>query len=330
VDGWKKIKAKWQMAMKAEKAKKVNKTGMVQANFVGALIRVAGMCYSEHPSGDIAAKFSALCKNQISHHVLRGLRLLDDNISELMRSRIMGGALDLHGEVLQQIFAHFSGVDATDKKAKMAGGMMNVMECHELCEVTGLYTIGENEFTIREMLVCFVKVNLDDDLFYQEEEGNNASELVFEEFEEWLARCFSESVWEFLMESGALQQATSLLDHDGDGDIDDDDVDEFFDQWDTNQSGSVTIGELSSALGKRLSKDNSEAVAAKMMAIADTNADGEISREELRAAVRKIANGEGEEMAALCFERAFEVWLRKTFLPAAKKAMATKRPSSKK
>ena len=80
----------------------------------------------------------------------------------------MGGALDLHGEVLQQIFAHFSGVDATDKKAKMAAGMMNVMECHELCEVTGLYTIGENEFTIREMLVCFVKVNLDDDLFYQE------------------------------------------------------------------------------------------------------------------------------------------------------------------
>ena len=100
--------------------------------------------------------------------MLRGLRLLDDNISELMRSRIMGGALDLHGEVLQQIFAHFSGVDATDKKAKMAGGMMNVMECHELCDVTGLYTIGENEFTIREMLVCFVKVNLDDDLFYQE------------------------------------------------------------------------------------------------------------------------------------------------------------------
>ena len=100
--------------------------------------------------------------------MLRGLRLLDDSISELMRSRIMGGALDLHGEVLQQIFAHFSGVDATDKKAKMAAGMMNVMECHELCEASGLYTIGENEFTIREMLVCFVKVNLDDDLFYQE------------------------------------------------------------------------------------------------------------------------------------------------------------------
>ena len=92
----------------------------------------------------------------------------------------------------------------------------------------------------------------------------------------------------------------------------------------------MTIGELSSALGKRLSKGNSEAVATRMMAIADTNADGEISREELRAAVRKIASGEGEEMAALCFERAFEVWLRKTLLPAAKKAIATKRPSSKK
>ena len=100
--------------------------------------------------------------------MLRDLRLLDDNISELMRSRIMGGALELHGEALQQIFAHFSGVDATDKKAKLAAGMMNVMECHELCESLGLYAIGENEFTIKEMLVCFVKVNLDDELFYQE------------------------------------------------------------------------------------------------------------------------------------------------------------------
>ena len=80
----------------------------------------------------------------------------------------MGGALELHGEALQQIFAHFSGVDATDKKAKLAAGMMNVMECHELCESLGLYAIGENEFTIKEMLVCFVKVNLDDELFYQE------------------------------------------------------------------------------------------------------------------------------------------------------------------
>ena len=48
----------------------MNKTGMIQANFVGALIRLSAMCYSELPSGDIAAKFSALCKNQVGHHSL--------------------------------------------------------------------------------------------------------------------------------------------------------------------------------------------------------------------------------------------------------------------
>tara|TARA_B100000795_G_scaffold264315_1_gene244673 strand:- start:606 stop:1127 length:522 start_codon:yes stop_codon:yes gene_type:complete len=167
--------------------------------------------------------------------VLRGLRLLDDDISAMMRSRVMGGALDLHGEALQQVFGYFSGVDATSKTAKMAAGMMNVMECHELCEATGLYTSDEkNEFTIRENLVAFVKVNLDDDLYYQEEEGNTASELVFEEFEEWLARIFSASVWSAVSESGALQQASSLLDQDGDGDLDDDDIDELFDECGTN------------------------------------------------------------------------------------------------
>ena len=41
---------------------------MVQANFVGALIRLSALCYPELPAGDIAAKFSALCKNQVGRH----------------------------------------------------------------------------------------------------------------------------------------------------------------------------------------------------------------------------------------------------------------------
>ena len=86
----------------------------------------------------------------------------------------------------------------------------------------------------------------------------------------------------------------------------------------------MTIGELSQALGKRLSKENSEAVATKLVAIADANGNGDMSRDELKAAVRRICSGEGDELETLSFERAFEVWLRKTFLPAAKRATVKK------
>jgi hypothetical protein len=49
-----------------------------------------------------------------------------------------------------------------------------------------------------------------------------------------------------------------------------------------------------------------------------------MSRDELKAAVRRISSGEGDELETLSFERAFEVWLRKTFLPAAKRATVKK------
>ena len=34
-----------------------------------------------------------------------------------------------------------------------------------------------------EMLAAFVKVNIDDDLFEQEDAGNTSSQLVFDEFQ---------------------------------------------------------------------------------------------------------------------------------------------------
>ena len=175
--------------------------------------------------------------------MLHSLRLLEDDVSESMRSRVMGGALDMHAEALRHIFAYFAGVNEAgtallSKKARMAAETMNVTECHELCEAAGLYTSDEkNEFTIRENLVAFVKVNLDDDLYYQQEEGNTASELVYEEFEEWLVRIFAASVWEALVESGARRPSLLVaVDGDGDGELDDDDIDELFDECDANPS----------------------------------------------------------------------------------------------
>jgi hypothetical protein len=42
---------------------------------------------------------------------------------------------------------------------------------------------------VREARGIFVSVNLDDDLYQQEDEANSADVVVFEEFEECLSRC---------------------------------------------------------------------------------------------------------------------------------------------
>ena len=49
---------------------------------------------------------------------------------------------------------------------------------------------------VRDMLCAFVKVNIDDDLYYQEDADNTPSELVFDEFEEFVARLFLSAVWQ--------------------------------------------------------------------------------------------------------------------------------------
>ena len=52
---------------------------------------------------------------------------------------------------------------------------------------------------------------------------------------------------------------------------------------------------------------------------------GQISREELKEAVRKISSGGGGERKEGALERAFERWLDKTFLPNALNAIAKKK-----
>ena len=63
------------------------------------------------------------------------------------------------------------------------------------------------------------------------------------------------------------------------------------------------------------------------MEVADGDGSGNVSREELRDAVRKITNGgvTGASSAAGAIERAFDDWLRETFLPAALRAMQKKK-----
>ena len=65
---------------------------------------------------------------------------------------------------------------------------------------------------------CLWQVNIDDDLFEQDEAENTSSELVFDEFEEVVARIFNVAVFLPMKQTG---QTANLLDQDGDGDLDD-------------------------------------------------------------------------------------------------------------
>ena len=154
---------------------------------------------------------------------------------------------------------------------------------------------------------------------------NTSSELVFDEFEEVVVRLFNGSAW---LQSQALGDSAALLDQDGDGDLDEDDIDDLFDECDVDGSGSISLEELSGALGKRLNAAAAQMVASKLVAIADEDQSGSMSRDELKLAIRNLMSekkNEAEATGGAAFERAFEEWLRKSFLPPALRAAAKKK-----
>ena len=161
------------------------------------------------------------------------------------------------------------------------------------------------------------------DLYYQEDAGNSSAELVFDEFEEVLSRIFDLAVWARMQQAEA---ATRILDQDGDGDLDVDDVDDLFDLCDTDGSESITPEELAVVLEKRLNGGAARLVAEQLVALADADGSGAMSRDELRSAVKKMSESaaQGKEKAE-GFERGIESWLTATFFPRALAAIKKKK-----
>ena len=62
-----------------------------------------------------------------------------------------------------------------------------IRELGELCVDADIY---DDNFQIRDLISAFVKVNIDDDIYYQNDMNNSSAELIFEEFEEIVARVF--------------------------------------------------------------------------------------------------------------------------------------------
>ena len=318
---WK--KAKMAIGMVGALREATAKKEMNQSQFVAALIRLVDSFYSGHASLSLYEKLAKLIKEQVENHVLNELRLIEDEFDKRIRTRAMGSVLDKHNSALKQVFTAYAQSDKeSSKEALKALDTMNVLECNELCDDIGIF---DKSFTVRELLCAFVKVNLDDDLYKKEESGQaaNSSELDFDEFEEWLARVFHVAIWG---RSQQVAQTASLLDQDGDGDLDADDADDLFLECDADGSGSITPDELLDVLKRRLNESAAVLVSNQLVTLADTDGSGEITREELREAILTMSSGRNSEKEqADALERGFSAWLGNEFVPKALAAVGRKK-----
>ena len=166
---------------KKKKKEVVNKDNeLVVHEFVAALIRLAHARYREHPS--ISRRLETLINVNLKTYAMAGA--LDDTFTERMAEPASQLVLQEHRDKNVTIFNAACASDTTIGSDDN-DTTMSLQEWLALCKATQLITA---DFTIREARQMFVQVNLDDELYVQEDEQNSADELVFDEFEECLCR----------------------------------------------------------------------------------------------------------------------------------------------
>jgi len=82
-----------------------------------------------------------------------------------------------------------------------------------------------------------------------------------------------------------------LADVDGDGCISDHEIGVLFSACDADNSGSITVEELTAELAKKVGEGASKLVAKQMVALADKDESGTVDREELGTMMKKLAAG---------------------------------------
>jgi Ca2+-binding EF-hand superfamily protein len=153
---------------------------LVVHEFAAAIIRLAHARYREYPS--IEARLQKIVQDNIKEYAMAGA--IDDSFAARLEEPEPALVLEEHRLKNKKIFVKFSASDTTLSSSD-ASGTMSMSEWLGLCEKCGLIT---PLFTVREARQMFVQVNLDDELYIQEDDGNNADELIFDEFEECLCR----------------------------------------------------------------------------------------------------------------------------------------------
>jgi len=177
----------------AEEKTGKKRAAMAQHQFVGAIVRMAHLRYASSHYG-LGAALDKLLHDVIEPHVSNELQLEHDPFSVVMGGRLMKVVLHKHEARLRKVFAFFAALDVS--LAGLSGKAQNTMNIKETADLFEALELFDTRYGVREMIAAFVRVNIDDELYEQEEAGNVASELVFDEFCEVIARLFWRREWE--------------------------------------------------------------------------------------------------------------------------------------
>ena len=165
---------------------------MNQQQFVAGLLRLASRRYERLPS--LGARVRALLEDQIVGHVTIELNLVNDSFSRQMAMQPMAAVLRKHRADCERFFRYYAGVD---KSLGAETTTMNMRELLALCEDARLFIAepGKTPLSQREMVSAFARVNVEDELYEQDDQLNTSTELVFDEFFEALARMYRAKDW---------------------------------------------------------------------------------------------------------------------------------------
>ena len=166
--------------------------------FVGGVVRLSNRRFPKLLGRGLAAKVRAMAT------VLESLCGIVDNAEELADSAPVRAILDTHKKPLLRIFNFYrQGDDSQDIAAQSAGAgkTMDIVEFEMFCTDAGICAPMPDKMTgeldnapveaegglqlpCSEPRTIFVALNLDDDLFVQEDKTNRADQIVLDEFYE--------------------------------------------------------------------------------------------------------------------------------------------------
>ena len=144
-----------------------NQMGLLE--FIAGLIRIAHAKFKKVPS--LADRWDALMSQHIKKYADIGN--LEDDISVMLQWQEMQSVLSSHAQMLQQAFLNYCV--SPEELAPGMDAQAHLMNMKEWMSFLTDAKLLDKQLTVREARGIFVQVNLDDDLFVQEDANNSSS-----------------------------------------------------------------------------------------------------------------------------------------------------------
>lgn len=139
---------------------------------------MAGLCRLAHAKFKKEPSLLRRLERLFSEHIklYASFGVMDDDIARALESdEDLQDVLAMVEEDLRRVFKKFSVGEEDRKAGDAAATTAGTMNMNEFIGMLSSANLIDNKLTNREAREIFVQVNLDDELFEQEDEENNAS-----------------------------------------------------------------------------------------------------------------------------------------------------------